>query len=637
MPEVHKQTIISDKQNLPLKQWARSEMPKFNTRTVYSHLLQTAKNNVSRDDFLLSFLQYVATITKSLGAVYFARSSANQLAVGPQLLSKELLAATPDAVARVSDMAMQCAQQGFAEIHELTGTDLNCCVVPVNQQRMGNEVLVTFVDNQQAAIEQNMLTAQLMCGYVNVWHQHRENNLLEHETIYTAALLELTTLLQATDSQDELELKFVNEFRKLVACDKVALGQYAQTGEILKLKSVSALSEIDKRSNYASLIEQCFFEVNAFQETIVWSTHNEQTEQDQHNLFVAHQRLAEQMNARTVVSFLLHDSQQQVVAAVTCWWQGDSSHIKQKIDFINAAAKPLGITLQRSEEKKHPLFKVAENSIWFKYKQQILVGSAIFVLLLLFLPVKHKISADVQLEPITQRVVAASYDGVLNSILAKPGDKVQQGDILAKLDEREIAWKMKALKADYQRARKNRDMKLVGASTSEAQIATLEIQRIGLKIKLLQNQMNNLDIVAPISGVIISGDIEQKQGSPVTKGQALFEVAPLDKMTAELYIPADDISYVKQDAPLLIKFDALPGKSWRAKLESLQPRAIIKDNENVFLGRVQIDHDEIGLFKPGMQGQAKLLAGRRSLGWVWFHKAWHRLSRWFLMAFSSPA
>lgn len=638
MPEIDKQIVKQTKQAAPLAQWTRPSMPQFNARTVYEHLLKTAAQNSKRDDFLLSFLQYVVTITRSLGAVYFIRNQAKQLAVGPQLLSKELLAATPDAVARVSDFAMQSAQQGMAQTQNLKGSELACCLVPVSGQAAMNEVLVVFADPQQTSMEQNLVMNQLLCGYINIWQQHRENSVLEYETSSTAAMLELTTLLQSSDNPQQMELKFVNEFRNLLACDKVAFGQLNQTGETLKLKSISSLSEFDQRSNYASLIEQCFFETRSYQETVVWHADAQQIseQQGQNNLFVAHQRLAEKMDAKLVVSFLLYDAEQQAWAAVTCWWQTDLSDRQQKINLIEAASAPLSVCLRQSDTKRNKLFVFNENSLWYKNRMQIGGGILAALLLLMLFPVNHKITTDVQLEPITQRVVSASYDGVLKSILVKPGDIVNKNDILATLDEREIIWKMQALKAEYQRALKQKDMKLATSTTSEAQIAGLEIQRIGLKIKLLQNQINNLEITAPISGVVISGDIEQKQGGPVTKGQALFEVAPLDNMMAELYIPADDISYIKPDSPLLLKFDALPGRSWNTKLSSIQPRAIIRDNENVFLGRVDIQEQDASLFKPGMQGQAKLLAGKRALGWVLFHKAWYRLSRWFLMTFSSP-
>lgn len=40
------------------------------------------------------------------------------------------------------------------------------------------------------------------------------------------------------------------------------------------------------------------------------------------------------------------------------------------------------------------------------------------------------------------------------------------------------------------------------------------------------------------------------QGSPVEKGQSLFEVAPLETMRVELAIPAEDIAYIRPEMPL---------------------------------------------------------------------------------------
>ena len=80
-----------------------------------------------------------------------------------------------------------------------------------------------------------------------------------------------------------------------------------------------------------------------------------------------------------------------------------------------------------------------------------------------------------------------------------------------------------------------------------AQLAKLEADRLELKTKILELRSNHLEIKSPIDGVVISGDQERAEGAPLTIGQALFEVAPLDKMVVELAIPEDEITHIKQN------------------------------------------------------------------------------------------
>ena len=51
-------------------------------------------------------------------------------------------------------------------------------------------------------------------------------------------------------------------------------------------------------------------------------------------------------------------------------------------------------------------------------------------------------------------------------------------------------------------------------------------------------------MTAPFDGIIVSGDLSQSLGSPVERGQVLFEVAPLDGYRIVLRVDERDIPYV---------------------------------------------------------------------------------------------
>ena len=51
-------------------------------------------------------------------------------------------------------------------------------------------------------------------------------------------------------------------------------------------------------------------------------------------------------------------------------------------------------------------------------------------------------------------------------------------------------------------------------------------------------------MVAPFDGVIVSGDLSQSLGTPVERGQVLFEVAPLDGYRIALQVDERDFAHV---------------------------------------------------------------------------------------------
>ena len=81
--------------------------------------------------------------------------------------------------------------------------------------------------------------------------------------------------------------------------------------------------------------------------------------------------------------------------------------------------------------------------------------------------------------------------------------------------------------------------------TAQRQIAEANADKVQAQIELLEYEIGRADIVSPISGVVVKGDLKRQIGAPVKVGDVLFEVCPLESLRAQLLVPEDQIS----DAP----------------------------------------------------------------------------------------
>lgn len=246
---------------------------------------------------------------------------------------------------------------------------------------------------------------------------------------------------------------------------------------------------------------------------------------------------------------------------------------------------------------------------------------------LLLAPVPYRVTCSCQLEPVLHRYVAAPFDGVLEHSLVEPGDVVHAGQLLGSMDSRELDLELASLLAEEQRAGKSRDMNLAGSQVAAAQISRLEMERANSRRELLANRAGRLDVCSPIDGVIISGDLKRSEGVPVTMGQPLFEVAPLERMVAELAVHDVDISHVEIGQRVTLSLDACPGSVWSGEIVKLQPRSESRDDRNVFIAEVQLDNDA-GQLRPGMKGRAKIHARWHTLGWILLHRPLESLVTW---------
>lgn len=634
--QIHKKNAVAVKaKKQTTEKWTRQKMPKLNSSNVSEHLLAMTQSEQKQDVFLMQLLQHVVSVTHAMGALCFFLGEKQQLIVGPQLLSKELMSAVPDIVGKISEQATDVVKTGVATtvvMDQFVNT-----VVPVKQASTITNVLVAVYPSKHNHDNQ-LLNNQLFSSYIHLWRSYQNNTQLNVESYFSSALLELVTLLQQAETKPDFDSLLVNQLQPVLNCHQVAFGRYMDNGKKFELSTISGVSDIDKRSHLKSLLELCSFESQQYDQTISLSRLDvdAQSSQSEQTLFVSHQRLLKKVEAEYLVSTTLVNGDNVPVGALLIWWSKTPNDIQLKKQFLEAANEPLSTSITVSGEKRAHLFKTNKQSIWFRYKFIFLALFLTALMVLTFLPVDHKVVAKVSLEPVFQRIVATRYDGVLKEILVEPGEQVSQGQVLALLDDQDLLLKQQSLQAEYDSAIKDRNLKVAASKISESQIANLDVQRLSLDMELLNTQLKDLSIIAPIEGLVISENIDRRQGSLLKKGEILFELAPLQKMFAELAIPAEDISYIEEGAPIVIQLDALPKEQWQVDLQNIQPRSIVVDSENVFIAKVPLENNTTLALKPGMQGQANITLDKRSLGWVLLHKAANRISRWFSMTFTSP-
>jgi multidrug efflux pump subunit AcrA (membrane-fusion protein) len=248
------------------------------------------------------------------------------------------------------------------------------------------------------------------------------------------------------------------------------------------------------------------------------------------------------------------------------------------------------------------------------------------VALLLACPFHHQIRTACRVAPVTKRVVAAPFDGVLRHAVVRPGDRVAEGAALGELDNRELKMKEGELLAARARALKQRDRAMSntgeGADFANAQVAHLEAQSLEQELALVQRKLSLLQVRAPLAGVVVSGDLRRAEGQPVRQGEVLWEVAPLDEMIVEVEVPAREISRVRAGHPVKVRLEGLSG-SWTTTVDRIHPQSEPRDGRNVFICEASLRNPGAATdFRPGIRGRAAVESDRRPLAWILGHQLW---------------
>lgn len=298
------------------------------------------------------------------------------------------------------------------------------------------------------------------------------------------------------------------------------------------------------------------------------------------------------------------------------------------IDWLTAVALQTGATLTLLRRIERPAWYRGMTAVGKLLGRRWIWGLAPVVIGAGLMPYPDAVVCPCEVQPVTRRFVTAPFAGTLEHVVVEPGDVVDAGKCLARMDGRETRMELAAAEAERARAALQRDGHLARHDLGQAELARYEQERFAARTKLLTQRQSELEICSPIRGMVVAGDLRKVEGMPLKVGQTLFEIAPLDEMVFQLHVADEDIAAVMTGLETIVSLDAYPDQRFAGRLDRLHPRAERVEQTYVFVGEMPQPNAD-GLLRPGMRGVARIQLGYRPLGWVWLHKAWDRALRWF--------
>ena len=241
----------------------------------------------------------------------------------------------------------------------------------------------------------------------------------------------------------------------------------------------------------------------------------------------------------------------------------------------------------------------------------------------------YRVSATTVIEAAVRRAAVAPFNGYIFEASVRAGDLVRQGQALAVLDDREL--RLERLKWASQLEQLVRQYHQAMAAHNSAQVSILaaQVDQAKAQLALLDDQLARTRVVAPFNGVVVTGDLSQSLGSPVERGQVLFEIAPLDAYRVILQVDERDIADVAAGQRGHLVLSGFPTDQLPLTVEKLTPVSTAREGRNYFRVESRLNKTPERL-RPGMEGVAKIEIDRRRLIWIWTHQVidWIRLALW---------
>ncbi len=298
------------------------------------------------------------------------------------------------------------------------------------------------------------------------------------------------------------------------------------------------------------------------------------------------------------------------------------------IDLAEAASGLVGPVLWQFRQRERWLTTIAAD-IALRTGRQLL-GPSHFVLKLgtlasiaivaffAFYRTDYRVGGHAVVEGEVRRSIAAGLDGYVAAEYSRAGQVVHRGDVIARLDDSELALQRLRWIATREQHKLELDKALAAGQRSEVNIDGAQVNEAAAEIALLDAQLARTQITAPFDGVITNGDLSQSVGMPVQRAQVLFEIAPLDSYRVIVRVPDADIAHVAEGRPGSLILSALPGEQFGLHVVRITPIAEQAEGDNTF--RVEAKLVSISdRLRPNMEGVARIDAGRHLLIWIWTH------------------
>jgi HlyD family secretion protein len=248
------------------------------------------------------------------------------------------------------------------------------------------------------------------------------------------------------------------------------------------------------------------------------------------------------------------------------------------------------------------------------------------------------------IEPVVKVDVKSSLSGRVTDLLAREGDRVRRGQVLARVEpdvnqaqtlsevrsglnmteikardaERDLQTNTRLHEEGFVSDQQLKDARVKFETAREDLEAARTKMRIvvesGIPLDQPISTTQRVNIVSPMDGVVIRKNVEVGQTvtsgvSSFNEGTVLYAVADVGSMLIKASINEVDIGRVRLRSPVVVTVDAFPYKRFDGTVSHISPSARLKDKIKVFDIEIALAR-QVPEFRAGMTANVEVRGDR---------------------------
>ena len=445
---------------------------------------------------------------------------------------------------------------------------------------------------------------------------------LDQESLAMKAILRVANY----STPEEMAFSLVNSLAQKLDCTQVAMGRVE--GNEIELLAVSGMSEFSTNSPGLVDVKQAMEECLDHRESILVQKSNEGGAAESDG-YLLHRHWHQQTAASPVFSIPLKLDDETVNSVISLRRDANKPFLDADVEKAKSTLTPFGPAVE--------LLARARQTTWQKIRQTVretkrsiaqpkskarritsiatLVGLAIF----LFGWMPFRLTVPCTIEVSQGRQITAPFDGMISEVLARPGDRVTKGQVLARFDTRDLMIERQAISAELNVAQVALNRAVMDGDAASAAVARAEYQLQSVRRAAIDQKIRMAEIRAADDGEVIRGDLITEIGAVKQMGTPLMRVAPKEGWFVQLKIPDSMSTYVKSGQIGQFASVSRPGDRQKVRVTRVVPSAEVVDGKNLFIAEADVEGDAEWM-RAGMEGVAKIKTGWQPVWWIALHR-----------------
>lgn len=435
----------------------------------------------------------------------------------------------------------------------------------------------------------------------------RAERLAGHQAVLVGMLAELLASRSLEGALDA----FAGALQSRFDCDRIAIALVA--GNDLRLSAVSQQAVLEASSSEARLLVDAMRESCAQESIVCWPPSS-----DALGVLVAHRALAGRRLAGAICSVPLYVNQ-ELVGAFLLERRDQRAFPVLTLERLSVCLAPLLALHRKADRGWLRVFSNSMNSHFGRYlgherpgMRALCVLAGLLVVGSLTMTMRWQIVAPAELLSNEPRLITAPQTGFVSDMLVAPGDHVTEGQVIARLDRREMQLEAAGSDSDIAMADAEFRAAIASYDRQATGIARARLAQARARREGVEQRLNRTDLMSPIDGLVIAADPTRTSGTAVSRGETLFEIAPNADFEVHVLVDEADVYDVFEGQTGMLSLRAMPGENLSIVVESVYPVAEAKEGMNRF--RIQATLSEpANKLRPGQSGVVRLNAGRMSV------------------------